>query len=82
MWASTRGTATGSINMVQQDLRRGRPTEIGGYLNGLMIRKGREANVPTPMNEAVTELFLRVERGELRQDVSNLELLPSPPVSR
>ena len=82
MWASARGTSSGTTNMVQQDLRRGRPTEIGSYLNGLVIRKGREANVPTPMNDAVTELFLRLECGELRQDVSNFELLPSAPAGQ
>lgn len=65
-----------SVSMVQHDIKAGRPTEVAGYLNGLLVRKGREANVPTPMNEAVVALHERVERRELPWDVSNLELLP------
>ncbi|MFC2025202.1 ketopantoate reductase family protein [Chloroflexota bacterium] len=73
--ASSRGASEGAITMVQYDIRNGRPTEVGGYLNGLVVRKGVEAGVPTPVNEAVTALVLRMERGELRPDVSNLNLV-------
>ncbi len=67
-----------SISMVQHDMKVGRPTEVGGYLNGLLVRKGRETNVPTPVNEAVIVLHERVERGELPWDVSNMDRVPKP----
>ena len=68
------GGSEGSISMVQQDMKRGRPSEVAGYLNGLIVRKGHEAGVPTPVNEAITELHMRVERHELPWDMSNFEL--------
>ncbi len=73
--AASRGASEGAITMSQYDIRNGRPTEIGSYLNGLVVRKGVEARIPTPVNEAVTALVLRMERGELRSDVSNLNLI-------
>jgi len=72
---NSEGHSKGAINMVQQDLLRGRPTEVTGYFNGLVARKGRESGVPTPINDAVTSLFVRLERGELKQETSNLRLL-------
>ena len=57
-----------------QDVKKGRRTEIQ-YLNGYVVRKGKDAGVPTPLNEAITELVTRVERGELKPDVSNIKHL-------
>src|SRR5262249_21981313 len=71
-----RGSSKEAVNMVQHDMQVGRPTEIGGYLNGLLVKKGREAGIPTPMNEAVVALHDRVERHELPWNRSNLDLLP------
>jgi 2-dehydropantoate 2-reductase len=68
------GGSEGSISMVQQDMKRGRPSEVARYLNGLIVRKGGEVGVPTPVNEAITDLHLRVERHELPWDMSNFEL--------
>ena len=73
-----RGASAETTIMTTHDVQRGRPTEIADYINGLVVRKGREANVPTPMNEAIVELFPRLERGELRPDISNLDLLKLP----
>jgi|SRR5690554_3053943 len=42
------GTAN-NINSMLQDLRANRPTEID-YLNGFVHKKGRQHNVPTPIN--------------------------------
>lgn len=42
------GTAN-NINSMLQDLRANRPTEID-YLNGFVHKKGRQHNVPTPVN--------------------------------
>lgn len=57
-----------------QDLLKGRRTEVD-YLNGYVVRKGREVGVPTPVNEAIVKVTRRVEVGELRQDPANLDLL-------
>jgi len=57
-----------------QDLLKGRRTEVD-YLNGYVVRKGREVGVPTPVNEAIVEVTKRVEAGDLRQDPANLGLL-------
>jgi len=42
-----------------QSVARGRPTEIE-YLNGEIVRIGRELHVPTPLNELVVTLIQRV----------------------
>jgi 2-dehydropantoate 2-reductase len=72
---NSEGHSKGAINMVQQDLLRGRPTEVTGYFNGLVAQKGREAGVATPINDAVTELYRRLERGEIAQEMENLARL-------
>jgi 2-dehydropantoate 2-reductase len=43
-----------------QSIARARPSEIE-YLNGEIVRAGREAGVPTPLNEAAVTLLRRVE---------------------
>ncbi|MGE5689424.1 MAG: ketopantoate reductase family protein [Pseudomonadota bacterium] len=45
-----------------QDIEARRPTEID-YLNGGIVRFGRELGVPTPLNEAITALVKGVERS-------------------
>jgi 2-dehydropantoate 2-reductase len=45
-----------------QDAEARRPTEID-YLNGGIVRFGREHGVPTPLNEAVTALIKGMERA-------------------
>ena len=63
-----------SRTCVIQDLLKGRTTEVE-YLNGLAVKKGREVNVPTPLNEAVDSLVKRMEKGKLKPGISNLEWL-------
>lgn len=60
--------------VVLQDYLKGRETETE-FLTGLVVRKGREANVPTPANEAVAEINRRIRRGQLRPQRSNLALV-------
>jgi 2-dehydropantoate 2-reductase len=45
-----------------QDVEAGRETEID-FLNGGIVRFGREHGVPTPLNDAVTALIKGVERS-------------------
>lgn len=45
------------------DWKAGRPTEIE-YLNGFIVRQGRELGIPTPVNEALTALVAVLTAGE------------------
>jgi len=55
-----------------QDLERGRRTEID-YLNGYIAAKGREAGVPTPINEAIISGVKEIEAGTRRITPANLD---------
>ena len=57
-----------------QDVLKGRRTEID-YLNGYVVRRGKEIGEPTPVNEAISGLIKRVERGELKPESSNIQRL-------
>ncbi len=61
-------------NAMLQDQTRGRLTEVA-YLNGLVATKGREVNIPTPLNEKVTALVKQIEQGHLKPNVANLDML-------
>ena len=56
------------------DIRRGRRTEID-YINGLVARKGEETGVPAPINAELTALVKKLERGEIKQGMENIEHL-------
>ena len=53
---------------------RRRRTEID-YLNGYVVAEGRRVGVPTPINEAVVDLYRRYGVGALEPDPRNLEPL-------
>ena len=53
---------------------KGRRSEME-FISGLVSRKGRELGIPTPGNDAVTEIDRGINRGEIRMDRSNFELL-------
>ncbi len=57
-----------------QDVMKGRRTEVD-FLNGYVVKKGKEVGVPTPMNEAIVGLMKRLERGEIKPDPSALDQL-------
>ena len=57
------------------DIELGRRTELD-FFNGLVIAKGRELGIPTPVNESVLALARSVERGELEPAILNLGRLP------
>ncbi|MFC2042497.1 ketopantoate reductase family protein [Chloroflexota bacterium] len=59
----------------RQDLLKGRPNEIAEYLNGLLVKKGKEAKIPTPYNEAIVFLIKQMEQGKLEPELSNLAIL-------
>jgi len=70
--AKTKSRRAGSH--AKQDILKGRRTELE-YINGLVVKKGQEARVPTPLNEAVTSIAKRIEQGTLKPDISNLKIL-------
>src|SRR5436853_2041768 len=45
------------------DWKAGRPTEID-FLNGYIVRKGRELGIPTPVNLALTGIINALTKGE------------------
>lgn len=49
-----------TVSSTLQSLRRGRPTEID-YLNGEIVRLGKQLRVPTPCNSKVVKAVKRVE---------------------
>jgi len=66
----------GATTTVLQDWRRGqgRHSEVDD-LNGHVARRGREVGVPTPVNDAVTRIAHRIERGELEPAAANIDLM-------
>ena len=55
-----------------QDMIKGRRTEIE-QMNGLIARKGAEIGVPAPSHVRLTELVLKIERGELKPSAEHLQ---------
>ncbi|MBI2909278.1 MAG: 2-dehydropantoate 2-reductase [Chloroflexi bacterium] len=68
------GTGGRSTSMVQQDIAKGRLTEID-YLNGLIVKKGLEVKVPTPANRAMTAVLRQIQEGALSPGLANLAIL-------
>lgn len=48
-----------------QDFERGKTTEID-FINGYVAKLGRNLRVPTPVNDAITGIVHKIERGELQ----------------
>lgn len=53
---------------------KGRRSEME-FISGVVARQGRELGISTPFNDAVVEIDRRINRGELRMDRANFELL-------
>lgn len=58
-FAESMGSATSST---AQDLARKRKTEVDA-LNGVIVRRGRDLGVPTPVNQTLTALIKLIEAG-------------------
>jgi len=61
-------------NSILQDHLKGRKSEVE-ELNGLVVHKGKQAGLPTPLNEAMVSLTRRIEQGTLKPERSNLKIL-------
>ena len=55
-----------------QDVIKGRRTEID-YLNGYVSRRGREAGIETPVNDAIVEVLKEVDRRDIRPEPANID---------
>ena len=53
---------------------KGRKSEME-FISGLVTKKGKELGIPTPCNDAVVEIDRKINKGELKMDRSNFELL-------
>ena len=53
---------------------KGRKSEME-FITGIVSRKGRELGIPTPFNDAVLEIDRRINRGEIKMERANFELL-------
>jgi len=56
------GAMTGATSSTEQDLARGRPTEIDS-LNGYVVRRGDALGVPVPVNRALHALVRLLEQA-------------------
>jgi 2-dehydropantoate 2-reductase len=54
-----------------QDVAKGRPTEID-FMNGLVVARGREKGIATPVSAAVVEVVHEVERGSRKPAPENI----------
>ncbi|HLF39201.1 MAG TPA: ketopantoate reductase C-terminal domain-containing protein, partial [Burkholderiales bacterium] len=53
---------------------KGRKSEME-FISGLVTKKGKELGIPTPCNDAVVDIDRQINKGELKMDRSNFELL-------
>lgn len=61
-------------NSVLQDHFKGRRSEVD-FMNGLIVKKGQEAGIPTPLNQEITSITKRIEKGTLKPGLDNLNML-------
>jgi 2-dehydropantoate 2-reductase len=55
-----------------QDIEKGRKTEVD-FVNGYVVRKGKEVGLKTPANEMVTKIIKEIEEGKRKPDPANLK---------
>ncbi|HKU69547.1 MAG TPA: 2-dehydropantoate 2-reductase N-terminal domain-containing protein [Burkholderiales bacterium] len=56
------------------DHMKGRRSEME-FISGVVSKKGRELGIATPFNDAVVEIDRAINRGEIKMDRSNFDLL-------
>ncbi|MFA5400800.1 MAG: ketopantoate reductase family protein [Dehalococcoidia bacterium] len=55
-----------------QDIEKGRKTEVD-FVNGYVVRKGKEVGLKTPANEMVTRVIKEIEDGKRKPSLENLK---------
>ena len=73
MLAGTNAAARSDLQRpsMAQDMAKGRRTEIE-FMNGFIAEKGAEVGVPAPTHAMLTQVVMRVERGEIPADPANV----------
>jgi 2-dehydropantoate 2-reductase len=61
-------------NCTLQDHMKGRKSETD-LINGLVVEQGARFGIAAPANKAIVDLTHRIERGELKPDPKNLDLI-------
>src|SRR5205814_2733243 len=64
-------TASGQRPSMGQDMQKGRRTEIE-FLNGLIAREGEKLGIACRANAVLTDIVMRIERGEIKPDPRHL----------
>src|SRR5439155_19305841 len=64
-------TAAGQRPSMGQDMQKGRRTEIE-FMNGLIAREGEKLGIACRANAVLTDIVMRVERGEIKPDPRRL----------
>jgi 2-dehydropantoate 2-reductase len=72
MLTPTAGSRRNWRASMAQDVAKGRPTEID-HMNGLVVEKGRERGIPTPVSAATVEVIHEIETGARKPDAQNIE---------
>ena len=70
--AANKLTLPPGVTSMTMHMNKRRRTEID-YLNGYVVKKGRELGIPTPLNAAVVDAIRDMERGQLKPGIQNLE---------
>ncbi len=68
------------VGSMLQDIKKGLKSEIDA-LNGYLSVKSSEVNVPTPVNDQVTDMIRRIQAGDLEYSFSNLDRIELPDLS-
>lgn len=58
-----------------QDIEKGKKCEVDA-INGVLSAYGKKTSVPTPFNDKIVEIILKIEAGELKPSMDNLALMP------
>lgn len=61
------------ISSSLQSLKRGKPSEIE-FMNGYVAKKGKELDVPTPLNDMLIATIRKIENGDLKISPNNFKL--------
>lgn len=56
-----------------QDIKHSKSCEIDA-INGVVCQWGRKGNIPTPVNDRIVEVIKKIETGELKPQIENIEL--------
>lgn len=68
------------IGSMLRDLEIGIKTEID-YINGAVVEVGEKFNVPTPVNSQVVKIIKDIEKGKLKSQMANTELIELPRIN-